>query len=105
MPLAFYQDGAQMRGTYAEPTGTGLAASNNNWARAPLSQTGGSKQQQGGFSPSVMGSFLANGARLLPAAGYMGYRMFQKAKTLKGGRWGHRATRRSRNRRSRRAQT
>ncbi len=102
MPLAFYQDGAQMRGTYAEPTGTGLATTNNNWVRPALSQTGG-------FSPSVMGSFLVNGARLLPAAGYMGYRMFQKAKTQKGGSKtleggrGHRATRR--NRRSRRAQT
>ncbi len=124
MPLAYFQDGAQMRHTYAEPTGTGLATTNNNWVRTPLSQTGGAnrhavggctvraswkkQQQQGGFSPSVMGSFLANGTRLLPAAGYMGYRMFEKAgkatrATRKGGRRGHRSTRS--NRRSRRAQT
>lgn len=94
MPLAYFQDGAQMRGTYAEPTGTGLAATSGSWVREALTQTGGFKRkaQQGGFSPSVMGSFLANGSQLLPAAGYMGYRMFEKAKTRKGRR-GHRERR------------
>jgi hypothetical protein len=81
MPLAYFQDGAQMRGTYAEPTGTDLAGTSNTWVRAPLSQTGGRRtaKQRGGFPPSVMGSFLVNGSHLVPAAGYMGYRMFEKA--------------------------
>jgi hypothetical protein len=96
MPLAYFLDGAQMRGTYADPTGTGLAATSGSWVREALNQTGGKRSvqaQHGGFSPSVMGSFLANGSQLIPAAGYMGYRMFEKAKTRKGRR-GHR-TRRS----------
>lgn len=99
MPLAYFLDGAQMNGTYPEPTGTGLAATSNSWVRAPLSQTGGrrgTRKQQGGFSPSIMGSFVANGARLIPAAGYMGYRMFEKASKTRKGRRGHRATRRDR---------
>jgi hypothetical protein len=39
MPLAYFQDGAQMRGTYAEPTGAGLAASSPAWIRQPMTQT------------------------------------------------------------------
>jgi hypothetical protein len=41
MPLAYFQDGAQMRGTYGEPTGVGLAGSTNSMARVGISQTGG----------------------------------------------------------------
>jgi hypothetical protein len=93
MPLAYFQDGAQMHGTYPEPTGTGLATISNSWVRTPLTQTGGAKQQ-GGFSPSVMGSFLTNGARLIPAAGYMGYRMFNKSQ--KAGHRGRQSRRRDR---------
>jgi broad specificity phosphatase PhoE len=99
MPLAYFQDGAQMNGTYPEPTGTGLVATSNSWVRAALNQTGGrrgTRKQQGGFSPSIMGSFVANGSRLIPAAGYMGYRMFEKAGKTRKGRRGHRATRRDR---------
>ena len=116
MPLAYFQDGAQMRGTYAEPTGVGLAATSGSWVREALTQTGGArrhatsvrtvraqsakrKAQQGGFSPSIMGSFIANGSQLLPAAGYMGYRMFEKAKTRKGRRSGYRDRRERRSRR------
>ena len=80
LPLAYFQDGAQMRGTSADLTGVGLAGSSGAWVRAPLSQTGGQRtrrqrQQQGGFSPSLMGSFVANGQALLPVAAYMGYKM------------------------------
>lgn len=99
MPLAYFQDGAQMRGTVGEPSGTGLAGS---WFRAPLHQTGGARRgsrrrtrrqqggfgsraergrhslrsQNGGFTPSIMGAFASNGMRLLPVAGYMGYKMY-----------------------------
>jgi phosphohistidine phosphatase SixA len=69
MPLAYFQDGAQMKGTFGEQTGVGLANPTANWVRPPLSQTGG-------FSPSIMGAFATNGARLIPVAAYMGYKMY-----------------------------
>jgi len=37
--------------------------------------------QNGGFSASIMGAFAANGARLLPVAAYMGYKMYSNSKT------------------------
>ena len=106
MPLGFFNDGAQMHGTMGEPTGVGLAGSSGSWVRPPLNQTGGvgsratrgrrsrrsqngfglrakrtRRSQSGGFSPSVMGAFASNGLRLLPIAGYMGYKMYSnKAK-------------------------
>ena len=87
MPLAYFQDGAQMRGTEGSETGVGLAGMSTGWVREALNQTGGSRrrsqrrqqqgsQQQGGFSPSVMGAFASNGARLIPLAAYMGYKMY-----------------------------
>jgi phosphohistidine phosphatase SixA len=106
MPLAYFQDGAQMRGTEGSETGVGLAGSSSGWIREPLTQTGGrrrtlkggfrnsqnqdsrlkggfrnsqnqdSRLKGGFFSPSVMGAFASNGLRLLPAATYMGYRMY-----------------------------
>lgn len=83
MPLAYYQPGAYETRTL-EPTGAGIAGSNNSWIRAPVAQTGGRrrthKRQAGGFSPSVMGQFASAGLRLLPVAGYMGYKMFGKGK-------------------------
>ncbi len=82
MPLAYFQDGAQMRGTAAAATGTA-----GSWFRAPLHQTGGSRRrtrrqrsQNGGFTPSIMGSFASNGMQLLPIAGYMGYKMYSNQK-------------------------
>jgi broad specificity phosphatase PhoE len=86
MPLAWYQPGAQMRAPYiAEATGTAAAASTAGWARTGLAQTGGRRltrrqKQQGGFAPSVMGSFVSNGTRLLPVASYMGYKLFSGKK-------------------------
>jgi hypothetical protein len=96
MPLAYFQDGAQMRGTEGSETGVGLAGMSTGWVREALTQTGGkrrsrrqqqggfsdrqkdgrSSRQNGGFSPSVMGAFATNGARLLPLAAYMGYKMY-----------------------------
>jgi hypothetical protein len=88
LPLAYFQDGAQMRGTSADPTGVGLAGSSGAWVRAPLPQSGGSRRrqtqrrsrQQGGWAPSLMGSFVANGQSLLPVAAYMGYKMAKSKK-------------------------
>lgn len=84
MPLGFYQDGAQMYGTYGSETGSGLGVMTANMARSALVQTGGRKKatrkqkQRGGFAPSAMGSFATNGLSLLPVASYMGYRMMNK---------------------------
>ncbi len=126
MPLAYYKDGAQMVGTYAEPTGVGLAGISAAWARAPLDQKGGYKphtpwhhqrrthkrrrtqrkhqqggfsrkrhadgsgRQQGGFSPSIMGQFAANGLKYLPPmVAYSGYKLF-KGKGRKTRRQTHR---------------
>ena len=76
MPLGFHQAGAQFAGTFAYPTGDQpVFPTEGNFIRAPLIQS-----QTGGFSPSVMGAFAENGARLLPMAGYMGYRMMSKQK-------------------------
>ncbi len=36
---------------------------------------------KGGFSPSVMGAFVTNGARLMPAATYVGYKMFKNGRS------------------------
>lgn len=92
MPLGWYQPGGQFIGTTSEPTGVGLAGSNASWARLPLAvQSGGMRRkqggfhrhgqfvadQQGGFTPSIMGAgFAEAGMRLLPAAAYMGYNQY-----------------------------
>ena len=80
MSIGYFNNGLQMRGTEGSPTGTGLAGMTDDYARAPLPQSGGrtrkQKRQGGGFSASVMGAFASNGLRLLPLAGYMGYRMY-----------------------------
>lgn len=97
MPLAYFKDGAQMVGTRAEPTGVGLAGTSDSWVRMPLQQKGGRsggkgrsggrrrrtlRRQAGGFTPSIMGSFAANGMRLLPPmAVYSGYKLFKKKGT------------------------
>ena len=77
MPLGFHKDGAQFAGTFPYPTGTQTVfPTEGTYVRAPMVQG----PQAGGFSPSVMGSFAANGARLIPIAGYMGYRMLSNQK-------------------------
>lgn len=93
LPLAYYQPGA-FEGRTADATGVGLAGSSATWARAALpagAQMGGRRsrrKQQGGFTPSVMGSFLTNGMRFVPIAGYMGYKMMERRRP-------HRRTRRA----------
>jgi hypothetical protein len=78
MPLAYFHNGAQFHGTTADPTGVGIGAASSTWARSPIQQMGGSKQQ-GGFSPSIMGSFAANGLQyVLPVASYTAYKMYRK---------------------------
>lgn len=95
MPLAYFQDGAQMRGTYAEPTGVGLSAATNSMARSAIQQTGGrrSRKQAGGFAPSLMGSFVSNGMALTPVASFMTYRMLKGPKGRRMSRYTHRGPR------------
>ena len=90
MPLAYFQDGAQMFRTSPTPTGVGLAGMSEGWVRTPLGLTGGARrrtqkqrqqqrqrqQQNGGFTASVMGAFASNGLRALPLAGYLGYKQY-----------------------------
>jgi hypothetical protein len=84
MPLAYFQNGAQLIGTTADPTGTGIGDSTATWARAPIHQTGGAKQQ-GGFPPSIMGPFAANGLQYaLPMASYSGYKLFTRKNRRSG---------------------
>lgn len=79
MPLGFHQAGAQFAGTFAYPTGDRpVFPTEGNFIRAPLTQT-----QAGGFSPSVMGAFAENGARLVPMAVYSGYKLMSNQKTRK----------------------
>jgi hypothetical protein len=78
MPLAYFHNGAQFHGTTADPTGVGIGNAGGEWARSPIQQTGGSKQC-GGFPPSIMGSFAANGLKYaLPMASYSGYKLFTR---------------------------
>ena len=98
MPLAYFKDGAQMQGTSVEPTGVGLGGSTSAWVREPIAQRGGSvkRSQQGGFAPSIMGSFVGNGLRLVPAAAYVGYKMYKNGrKTKRASRRRGRKTRRN----------
>jgi hypothetical protein len=78
MPLSF------MSRDYTEPQGPAgntMLVSQAMLARPSINMTGGSrKRHRGGFSPSVMGSFVQNGAMLLPAAGITGYRMLKNYK-------------------------
>lgn len=91
MPLAYYQPGAYET-RLLEATGAGIAGASGSWIREPVAQTGGRRTrrharhshrhrrpQSGGFTPSVMGQFASAGLRLLPVAGYMGYKMWNKS--------------------------
>jgi hypothetical protein len=96
MPLAYFQDGAQMRGTEGSETGVGLAGMSSGFVREALTQTGGKRRTlRGGFSPSVMGAFAANGARLLPLAAYMGYKMYSNDSGSSSSSSHHRRTKKS----------
>lgn len=78
MPLSY------MSRSYSEPQGSAgstMLGSQSLLARPSIHMTGGRRtRHKGGFSPSVMGSFVQNGAMLLPAAGITGYRMIKNYK-------------------------
>jgi hypothetical protein len=98
MPLSYLKVG------YTEPSasaGSNVQVSEAGLARPVLNATGGkrrshskSKKQtrkrggscgcmkKGGFYPTVMGSFLRNASRLVPAVAYSGYKLL-KGKTRK----------------------
>jgi hypothetical protein len=78
LPQAYFQEGAQFAGTSPFETGTGLGASTAIMAREPL-QVGGN--QKGGFPPSVMGRFVANGMMFLPAVGYIVYKRMKNGQS------------------------
>jgi len=75
-PLSYFMPNAQFSGTTSYPTG--MVSNAPGMIRAPLNQTAGRRtrrRQQGGWTPSVMGSFVSNGARMLPwSAAYLGYK-------------------------------
>lgn len=117
MPLAYFQDGAQMFRTSPTPTGVGLAGVTDGWVRTPLGLTGGARRsrrtqrkqrqsqrnrqrdrQNGGFSPSVMGAFASAGSRLLPLAGYLGYKQYSNEQSALQKSRRSRSQRRSRSR-------
>ena len=69
MPQGYFLDGAQMRETVSGASGMDTYSS-GMWARSPLDQTGG-------FSPTIMGSFVPNGMRFLaPATAYSAYKLY-----------------------------
>lgn len=98
MPQGFHQPGAQFVHTSPTPTGVETVfPTDGAFVRAPL------HSQAGGFYPSVMGAFAANGSSLVPVAGYMGYKMFsnnkqkttrKNKKTMKKSKSKHRTRRR-----------
>jgi hypothetical protein len=81
---------------YVEPmgsAGSNVSGAEPGLARASLNLTGGRRskktvkggkcgcQIKGGFYPSVMGNFVTNAARLIPATLFATYRMFKNSKT------------------------
>jgi phosphohistidine phosphatase SixA len=100
MPLT-YHTGNQPQTYSTTPTGVGLTGETANWIRPPLTQSGGRRSRRsqgggfglrakrtrhtlralhGGFTAEIMGSFAANGARLMPVAAYLGYNMYKNQK-------------------------
>ena len=93
MPLSY------LNPNYVEPSssrGFNVSGAEPGLARASLNLTGGRRSRskpvkggkcgcvsKGGFYPSVMGNFVANAARLIPATLYATYHMFKNSKTRK----------------------
>ena len=93
MPLSY------LNPSYVEPSasrGANVSVAEPGLARASLNLTGGRRRTlrskktvkggkcgcvKGGFYPSVMGNFVANAARLIPATLFATYRMFKNSKT------------------------
>lgn len=91
MPLSY------LKTNYSEPSasaGSDVQISQAGLARPVLNPIGGNKTRRmrkrvtckclkkGGFYPTVMGSFLRNASRLVPAVVYSGYKLM-KGKTRK----------------------
>jgi hypothetical protein len=90
---------------YKEPSasaGSTVNVSEPMLARPALNHTGGARTRRkrctykknkdkrnkvGGFSASVMGSFIQNAKMLMPAAAISGYRMFKNFNTTKKNRY------------------
>lgn len=97
MPLSYVNPSYREPSAYA---GSNRVISEPGLARPSLNLTGGyfsrkskksrrsrTTRKRGGFYPSVMGGFLQNGSRLIPAAAVTGYRMvknYKKRSTRKG---------------------
>lgn len=90
MPLSYVNPSYREPSAYAGPN---RVFSEPGLARPSLNLTGGKRskksrksrkmrrtRKRGGFSPSVMGNFIQNGARLVPVAAVTGYRMVKNYK-------------------------
>ena len=94
MPLSYLKAG------YTEPSasaGSDVLVSQAGLARPVLNARGGTRQRRsrshtrnkrckckkGGFYPTVMGSFLRNASRLVPAVVYSGYKLLNKTRKSK----------------------
>jgi hypothetical protein len=91
MPLSYLNQ------NYREPSasaGSNVLVSQAGLARPVLNLTGGKRRtrrsmyrkRHGGFYPSIMGNFLGNASRLVPAAAITGYRMvknYNKTRKMK----------------------
>lgn len=94
MPLSYVNPSYREPSAYAGPN---RVFSEPGLARPSLNLTGGKRRKRntrksrksrkmrrtrkhGGFYPSVMGNFIQNGAKLIPAAGVTGYRMLKNFK-------------------------
>jgi hypothetical protein len=91
--------------SYKEPSasaGSTVNVSEPMLARPALNHTGGARERTkkyktkrctykrnkvGGFSASIMGSFIQNAKMLMPAAAISGYRMFKNFNTTKKNRY------------------
>jgi len=95
MPLSYLKTGYTESSASA---GSDLQVSQAGLARPVLNHTGGTllkkacqntrkhkscKCKKGGFYPTVMGSFLRNASRLVPAVVYSGYKLMNKTRKLR----------------------
>ena len=90
MPLSY------LNPNYVEPSasrGANVSGAEPGLARASLNLTGGRRTKKtvkggkcgcikGGFYPSVMGNFVGNASRLIPASLFIAYRMFKNSNSM-----------------------
>jgi hypothetical protein len=85
MPLSYVNPSHREPSAYAS---SGRVISEPGLARPSLNLTGGkrtrhtrrTRRRRGGFHPSVMGNFVQNASRLIPAVTLSGYRMIKNYK-------------------------